>query len=160
MDSVERRPDDFQEVVGILQRGLMVAALESVFAETWSRDTSSDEGRWSPNNPSHGHCAVAELVAQEVFGGDLLRYDLTGTRYAEMGSHYKLRLADGTILDFTEDQFREGLPEWGEPVVRPRAQLLDEKNPRNAGTIRRYAVFRGRVRELLESAVRDLREET
>lgn len=130
----------------------LIVVLKKSFADCWSRETSADEEDWTPENPSWGHCAVASLVAQRVLGGELLRYDLKGTLYEHGGSHYKLRLADGTILDFTEEQFRGKPPVWGEPAVRTRPELLDPaKNPRNQNTLRRYRIFRERVKAWLDS---------
>ena len=130
----------------------LIAVLKKSFNDCWSRETSSDPEHWTPENPSWGHCAVAELVAQAVLGGDLLRYDLSGTPFAAMGSHYKLRLHDGTILDFTDAQFGGHSIAWGEPKVRTRKELLDPaKNPRNQGTLDRYNLFRGRVKAWLDS---------
>ena len=133
-------------------RGALVTVLEKSFNNCWSRETSADPDHWTPENPSWGHCAVAELAAQAVLGGELLRYDLSGTPFAAMGSHYKLRLSDGTILDFTEAQF-QGYPiEWKEPIVRQRKELLDPAvNPRNQKTLERYNLFRGRVNQWLDS---------
>ncbi|MDO8561063.1 MAG: hypothetical protein Q7R91_02510 [bacterium] len=113
-----------------------------MFNACWSRETSSDPDGWTPENSSYGHCALATLAAQEMFDGKLLRYDLKGTPYEHMGSHYKLRLPDGIILDFTEAQFQGKPPVWGEPKVRTRDELLDPAiNPRNQETRDRYTLF-------------------
>jgi len=52
------------------------------------KETSADPENWSPDNPLWGHCAVASLLAQDVFGGDLVRASLEGTPFATMRSHY------------------------------------------------------------------------
>ena len=112
---------------------------------------------WTPENPSYGHCAIATLVAQRILGGELLRYDLKGTPFEHLGSHYKLRLNDGTILDFTEEQFWGRPPVWGEPIVRTRAELLDPaKNPRNQKTLERYNLFCEYLHQWLDSFMTEL----
>lgn len=131
---------------------VLIAILEKSFNDCWSRDTSSDEAGWTPENPSYGHCAVATLIAQSVLGGELIRYDLKGTSYEHLGSHYKLCLPDGTILDLTEAQFQGQPPAWGEPKVRTREELLDPiKNPKNKRTLERYELLKRRVIAWLNS---------
>lgn len=126
-----------------------VAVLKKSFAESWSRDTSADPDNWTPENPSWGHCAVAALVVQTVMGGELLRYDLSGTPFAAMRSHYRNRLPDGTLVDLTQEQFQGQLPDLPEPVVRARSEVLDPvKYP---DSVRRYELFKRRVIAWLDS---------
>lgn len=129
-----------------------VEVLKRAFAECWSQDTSSDPENWTPENPSYGHCALAAMAAKTVLGGEMLRYDLKGTPYENLGSHYKNRLPDDTIVDFTEAQFQGCPPVWGEPIVRMHHELLDpDINPKNRETRKRYALFSQRVIDYLDS---------
>jgi hypothetical protein len=73
-------------------------------------DTSADPSGWSTENPLWGQCAVVALLAQEIFGGELLRATLGGTIYAAGGSHY-INLIEGERIDFTAGQFQQGYPE-------------------------------------------------
>lgn len=144
----------YDNVESLLQE-LAIMALRAAFGEAWSRDTSSDEKGWTPDNPSYGHCVIALLFAEEVLGrSEYLRYDLSGTPYADMRSHYKLRLANGSVVDFTENQFRQGVPDWNklDMKVRIRKELLDPSNKSNESTIRRYRTFRDRVIRALQAA--------
>lgn len=87
------------------------------------KETSATPDLWSEDNPTFGHCAIVSLVAQDIFGGDLLRASLIGTEFAESGSHYWNLLPDGTEKDFTEAQFEGNKPKLvGE--VRTRDQVL------------------------------------
>ncbi|MFY9462114.1 MAG: hypothetical protein WAP51_02840 [Candidatus Sungiibacteriota bacterium] len=131
------------------QQEALIAVLKKSFADCWSRETSLDEEGWTPENPSYGHCAIASLIAQRVLGGELLRYDLKGTPFEHMRSHYMNRLPDGTIVDFTEAQFGVSVPVLPEPVVRKREEVLDPvKYPK---TVERYKLCSKRVREWLDS---------
>lgn len=101
-----------------------------------SFETSSDCLNWSPVNPTYGHCAVASLLAQNLFGGEILRGSLENTPFAYMRSHYWNRLSDGTLQDFTGIQFG-GVPiNFSETATRTPKQLLD-----NPDTRRRYTIL-------------------
>lgn len=80
-------------------------SLKHIFAAAASAKTSASPEVWTPENPTHGHCAVVALIIQDMFGGELLRASLEGTEFAESGSHYWNVLPDGTEIDATEDQF-------------------------------------------------------
>ena len=68
--------------------------------------TSNDDRGWTPENPLYAHCAVVSLVAQDLFGGELLRASLLPyPEFAHMGSHYWNQLPDGNGIDFTYPQF-------------------------------------------------------
>jgi hypothetical protein len=113
-----------------------VQSLEEVLRRCWSRDTSADPARWSPENAAWGQCAVTALVVQDMLGGELLRCESPG------GSHYWNRLSDGTELDFTRVQFAGGFtPTSGE--VRGREYVLSFRETR-----RRYRRLRARVERM------------
>jgi len=48
--------------------------LKLIFKKCWSKETSYPSAKkdWSSKNPSLGQCAVAPLIIQDIFGGDLL----------------------------------------------------------------------------------------
>lgn len=126
-----------------------IALLKKACAAVWAPDTSLDEGGWTPENPTWGHCAVAALAVHTVVGGELLRYDLAGTPFAGMRSHYRNRLPDGRIVDFTEAQFQGRFPEnLPEPVVREPFELLDPlKYPK---TVQRFELFKKRLNDAID----------
>ncbi len=94
-----------------------------------SPDTTLSPDGWTPENPHYGHCAVVSVLAQDIFGGSLLRGSLEGTAYASMGSHYLNLLPDGSKIDFTASQFRGGYPAL-DLQERTRAYVLS--NPKTA----------------------------
>lgn len=108
--------------------------LRDMLRAAWGHDTTNDPDRWSPANPAWGQCAVTALAVQEVIGGDLLRSAAPG------GSHYWNRLPDGTELDLTREQFRDGyVPHVIEQ--RDRAYVLSFE-----GTRGRYEALCARLR--------------
>jgi len=104
------------------------------------KETSADPENWSPDNPLWGHCAVASLLAQDVFGGDLVRASLEGTPFATMRSHYWNRFPGSLEIDFTAAQFGIALPGNLIAELRERDYVLS-----NAETRQRYELLRVRL---------------
>lgn len=109
-----------------------------------SAETSADPDGWTSENPLWGHCAVVSLVAQNFFGGILLRASLKGTFFASAGSHYWNKLADGTEVDFTASQFGDQYPTNLVSETRERTYILSYPQ-----TKRRYELLALRVVEVL-----------
>lgn len=113
------------------------------------KKTSSDPENWTPENPLWGHCAVVSLVAQNLFGGTLLRASLENTKFASMRSHYFNKFKFPNIqmdfkVDFTWDQFGDSYPKLVDPVIRERSYLFS-----SAETLTRYKLLAWRLaREL------------
>lgn len=94
-----------------------------------NRDISSTPDVWVETNPLLGSCAVVALLAQDLFGGELLRASLEGTEFAYGRSHYWNLLPDGAEVDFSEAQFEGRKPQLiGE--IRTREYLLSNKDTR------------------------------
>ena len=87
-------------------KNLSLSHFINVLQESWSATTSyeSDEN-WSPENPARGQCVVSSLVVQDYFGGDIVRYAVTGEGIDE--THYFNVLEDGTVLDTTRSQYKD-----------------------------------------------------
>lgn len=102
------------------------------------RESSIDPSSWSENNPTWGHCAVVALLAQDYFGGQILRASLEDTPFASSGSHYR-----NEENDFTEEQFGTlSLDLTFEP--KTRAYLLS-----NINTATRYQILKQAFEALL-----------
>ncbi len=117
---------------------------QDTVAKAARADTSSSPEGWSPEQPLWGHCAVVTLLAQDNFGGKIMRIDLAGTPFEAMGSHYRNLLPDGQHYDFTAAQF--GAWQFPNDVVeeeRARDYLLS-----NAQTFRRYRLLAQRFSKL------------
>ncbi len=104
------------------------------------RGTSADPEGWSSENPLWGHCAAVSLLAQELYGGDLVRGSLQShPRYKYLKSHYWNRI-NGQDIDFTREQYLD--LSCGELLaeVRPRGLVL--AHPDMAS---RYALLKDRL---------------
>lgn len=103
-------------------------ALRLILPKICDKETTQAPTDWTPKNPLSGHCAVVSLVAQNLYGGDLLRASLEGTPCAAMRSHYWNKLPEGTEEDFTRPQFGDTPPHTLEAVVRTRAYVLSNED--------------------------------
>lgn len=108
-----------------------------------SRDTSSDPEGWTSNNPLWGHCAVVSLLAQDYFGGDLIRGALDKhPKYASLLSHFWNSLPEGEV-DFTAEQYSD--LRFGELKKEPRDRERVLSHP---DTQRRYLKLKHRFENL------------
>jgi len=108
----------------MLDRGKFLEILRRIC----SRETAQNPDEWSRGNPLYGHCAVATLLAQDVFGGRILGVSLEGTEFASMRSHYFNLLPDQSEHDFTREQFGGRFPEGLTREERERQCLLSNTN--------------------------------
>jgi len=118
---------------------LNISDLQVALIHSWNADTAF--GEWSPECPPLNQCAVTALVVQDLFGGDLLRCEMTNG-----DSHYWNRLSDGMEIDLTESQFSfvEPKPLRDTVVVRDRDYVLSFPE-----TVVRYELLIYRVRHYL-----------
>ena len=110
-----------------------------------AKDTSADPDNWSPQNPFWGHCAIVSLLAQDYFGGTLMRGSLTKMpHYEHLRSHFWNQLPDKREIDFTADQYKDFsfYDLIGEP--RDRERVL-----RHPDTQRRYTLLKKRFESVL-----------
>lgn len=80
--------------------------MDDFLKKSWSRESSSSKESWSAENPALGQDAATALIAQEVFGGDIVLSEFQDAEGRRV-SHYK-NLVAGRELDFTAQQFPEG----------------------------------------------------
>ena len=130
----------------------MVQLLKLAFSLSWASDTSSDLKGWTQENPSWGHSAVAAIAGQTILCGDILVYAILSISFAPPGPHFRNRLIDGTIVDFTDAQFGGALVTLSEPSVVHSVALLrlgQKGTPESEELGRRYGIFRQRVFQAL-----------
>ena len=123
---------------------ITIEQFESLLPQICNIETSQSPQNWKVNNPLWGHCAVVSLVAQNLFGGELLRASLESVGL--IGSHYWNRFPDGTEHDFTIEQFEHRCPDRRKliPIVRERNYLLS-----NTETSWRYKLLAWRFARYL-----------
>ncbi len=110
-----------------------------------AQDTAAADGKgWTPENPTFGHCAVASLIVQDLFGGELMRVSLEDTEFSESKSHYFNCLPGGTLLDITLAQFQGQLPRNLPAKERTREYVLG-----GADTKERYERLKARLNGVL-----------
>jgi hypothetical protein len=85
---------------------LNLSRLRPVLRGAWGPDTCDpvDLADWRPENPARGQCGVSALVVQDLLGGELILGEVHANGTCR-GYHYWNRLADGTEVDLTRDQF-------------------------------------------------------
>lgn len=97
---------------------MTVDDLQRAFRASWNRLTAEHPHRWTPDNPAYLQCSATALVVRDLLGGDVLIAPVT-LNGAAHGFHAWNRLADGTEVDLTREQFRSGEvigePQPGEP---------------------------------------------
>ncbi|MFA6194689.1 MAG: hypothetical protein WC719_03025 [Patescibacteria group bacterium] len=110
------------------------------------RDTSADPEHWVETNPLWGCCAVVSLLAQDQFGGSLVRQslkDVPGLEY--LRSHYINKLPDEVEIDFTIEQFQGRLPALLPVEERTREHVLSYPD-----TAKRYELLKSRFYSFLK----------
>ncbi|MCR9213095.1 MAG: hypothetical protein NXI13_05215 [Proteobacteria bacterium] len=68
--------------------------------QSWSLETAK---QWTAEAPYSGQCNVTAVVAQELFGGDILKTQLPEVM------HFYNRI-DGVVVDLTDEQFDKPIP--------------------------------------------------
>lgn len=108
----------------------------------------SDEN-WSPENPARGQCVVSSLVVLDYFGGDIVRYAVTGEGIDE--THYFNVLEDGTVLDTTRSQYKDKQVNMAEKPIDLKKNGFSSVRERclaDKETKYRYGILATRVRDL------------
>src|SRR5689334_146791 len=117
--------------------------LTAALHASWGDDTHFSEVAWTPDNPARSQCVVSSLVVQDYFGGDLIRYKVRGEGIDE--THYCNRLADGTVLDTTAQQYHQSVILTATPVNLKGYSSIREKRLAEPETRERYLILRDRV---------------
>jgi hypothetical protein len=108
-------------------------------------DTSADPVDWTAENPLWGHCAVVSLLAQDYFGGELIRGDLSRfQKYAYLSSHYWNRLPVGQEIDFTATQYSDLSFTQLASEVRERTRVMSHPD-----TLKRYELLKNRFKAIV-----------
>ncbi len=135
-----------------------IKKLEAILKNVCDSETSYWPKNWTKENPLYGHCAVASMIVQDYFGGDLIRGSLKKVRgYGNGTYHYWNRLPNGKEVDITSSQFPEELLSSG---VFERLVYRDgEKRNRKAlvsisSVSNRYRTLKRRVERAIGNKLR------
>ncbi len=120
-----------------------IKELKTALHHSWTQETSSSPDEWSEDNPARGQCVASALVMQDYLGGDLLRYEVTGSSIHE--THYCNLLDDGTIVDTTGSQYRELVNMKVKPVDLKGFSSTREKRLSDKATNNRYQLLKKTV---------------
>ncbi len=105
-----------------------------------NKDTSFDPDNWTIENPLWGHCVIVSLLAQDYFGGTLVRGSLEKMpKLSHLRSHYWNRLENGEEIDFTREQFEEDIV-FNDTEIRTRESVLC-----SLSTQKRYLTLKARL---------------
>ena len=105
-----------------------------------SAETSSDPDRWVIDNPLYGHCSPIALLAQEFFGGDIVKISLEGTEYSKLISHF-LNKIDGEFVDFSKAQFQNDFVyNLDNVLLRDREHIISQGD-----TLKRYIILKQKL---------------
>lgn len=127
---------------------ITIEELKEALRKSWSAETSSDPKKWTPENPAWGQCAVTACIAQDYFGGNLIR---AAVHEPGCSSHYWNELSDGTEIDLTKDQFSENFNAFIKrhclQELKTREYVLSYPD-----TVKRYNLLKQRVEKFLEES--------
>lgn len=133
---------DIEQKVGGKKR-MNIALLIEAIRKSWCRETCYllNQEKWSSYNPAFGQCAVSTLFIQDFLGGEIL--------YCKHYRHYWNKLADGTILDLTKEQFGKNVNLCLDKIAS-RKYILESEQPKKVETLKRYLLLKRKVNEILK----------
>lgn len=132
-----------RSVAPFADQALRCARLRSAMDEVFSCDTVWGDCR--RDHPSMGHCFMAAMAVQDLFGGEILQGRVSGVY------HYWNQLDGGLTLDLTADQFGEPPMQLvtgslrSHDLVFPRRQGQRIRGGTNNDVMRLYDRFQGRL---------------
>jgi hypothetical protein len=137
-----RRAREGWEHVGVAS--ITRADIEAAVRAAWARDTCDpvDVGDWSAANLALGQCGTTALTINDLLGGELLVAEVLRADGSRQGVHWWNRLADGTEIDLTREQFASH-----EVIQQPRVVPRPSGLPRRAAE--QYLTLRHRVLDAL-----------
>ncbi len=117
-----------------------IRELKQLLIESWNLETCSPglRDKWNKENPSLGQCAITALIANDFFGGKIMRC------MASSGSHY-YNIIDDELVDLTVEQFLGEIPQYENGEERTREYLLGNNDTKN-----RYLLLNKNLQELIK----------
>ncbi len=122
--------------------------LTHALRQAWSAETGyAGEGVWTKENPARGQCVTSSLVVQDYFGGDIVRYEVSGEGIRE--NHYFNLLDDGTIIDTTGSQYAGSVTMKPKPIILKDHTTVRERCLSDDETHELYLILKTRVKSSL-----------
>ena len=106
-----------------------------LLASGWSQETVAPGMRANydhDNDPTAGQCTITSLLAQDIFGGELVCI-----KFKTGGTHYLNRI-NGEIVDLTRDQFTINGIDLSNAPIEPASR---EHCLQNADVANRYHIL-------------------
>ena len=120
--------------------------LHKLLLKSWCKETAFGES-WNLNNPSLNQCAITALVVQDLFGGKIIRCEMT-----DGDSHYWNRLPNYDEVDLTKDQFEFILPQPLRETAEYRTRQYILSFPK---TMKRYGLLLQKLSSIQKAAIED-----
>lgn len=83
-----------------------IEKLESALKQSFSAETCQGRNKWNQDNSAYGHCALAVLIVQDYFGGEIVFASAKLSDGKEV-KHYFNKI-DNKMIDLTKSQFPLG----------------------------------------------------
>lgn len=126
--------------------------LAKTFQSSWSVDTARTPSEWSESNSARGQCIISSLIVQDYFGGELVRFKVTGENIDE--THF-CNLLDGDVLiDTTVSQYQTPVSQTRKPEKLDGYTSTRERLLADDDTLRRYDLLKSHVDAQLASLQR------
>lgn len=112
--------------------------LEQYLLKVYSIDTcySKCKNNWNINNPVIGQCAVASLIVNDYFGGDIYKVNVEGV------SHY-FNIINDKIIDLTKNQFNKQI-NYSNKEKKDRNKILS-----SGDTLYRYNLLKSKLLDII-----------
>ena len=128
---------------------LSLEILAKSLRSSWNADTARAPSKWSESNPARGQCVISSLIIQDYFGGELVRFNVTGENIDE--THF-CNLLDGEVLiDTTVSQYQTPVSQTRKPEKLDGFASTRERLLADEDTLRRYTLLKSRVDSHLHS---------
>lgn len=122
---------------------ISLKTLASAVRSSWSADTARTPSEWSESNPARGQCVISSLIVQDYFGGELVRFKVTGEGMDE--THFCNLLGGDILIDTTISQYQTPVSQTRKPEKLDGFASTRERLLADEDTLRRYTLLKSRV---------------
>jgi len=118
-----------------------IEKFQRILRKAWSIETCypREKSKWTPEKPEVGQCFVTALVVSDYLGGKIA--------YNKKLDHYFNILDDGTVIDFTKEQFNDLDKIKIDIILTPETLKQNSSND----TIHRYMLLKAKVDKMIKN---------